>query len=190
METVELVAAFDACFAGPAATASDRARLVRGGDEPLFLPAGLGRPVAEVVYARGFASSCLHEAAHWLVAGPGRRQLVDYGYWYLPDGRDGEAQRRFEAHEAPVQAMEWILCRCAGRPFVISCDNLIDPTPTPAFAAVIGEVARNRLTRGLPARAARLAAELCRRSGSSVPNPQEALPALLACAPAATTVPA
>ena len=188
MEASDLVTVFDHCFAVDGACAVDRARLVRGGDEPLFLPAGPGRTVAEVVYARGFAASCLHEAAHWLVAGPSRRMLVDYGYWYLPDGRDAAAQRRFEHHETPVQAMEWILCQAAGRPFVISCDNLDDPTPTPAFARAIGGEAERLLRSGLPERAARLCLALGRASGSPLPEPDSALPALLACAPGAMTV--
>lgn len=189
MEASELVAVFDRCFANDGSGEPvDRARMVRGGDEPLFLPAGPGRPLAEVVYARGFAASCLHEAAHWLVAGPSRRLLVDYGYWYLPDGRDASAQRRFEQHETPVQAMEWILCQAAGRPFVISCDNLDDPTPTPAFATSIGGEAERLLQAGLSERAGRLCQALCWASGASLPLPESALPALLACAPGAMTV--
>ena len=54
----------------------------RGGDEPLFLPASRRRPVAEVVYARGLAQSCLHEAAHWLLAVHGAAAIPFA--WHVP----------------------------------------------------------------------------------------------------------
>lgn len=152
MEAPAIASVFDACFAGGATPYGDRARMVRGGDEPLYLPAGRGRPVAEIVYARGLAQSCLHEAAHWLRAGRARRQLVDYGYWYVPDGRDRAAQRRFEAHEAAVQDLELLLALAAGVRFSVSCDNLDDPVPAPAFRAAIADGAERRLAAGLGAR--------------------------------------
>lgn len=165
--------AFADAFAGPAADPADRARLVAGGDEPVFLPAGRGRPVGEVVWARGLAQSCLHEAAHWLRAGRARRRLVDYGYWYLPDGRDAEAQARFERLEAEVQALEWILSAVAGVPFAISCDNLARPEPSPDFRAAIAAAARRRLAVGLDGRCARLVQALRARSGLPLPAPPE-----------------
>jgi elongation factor P hydroxylase len=144
MECADLIRVFDTCFAGPAEHPEDRARLVRGGDEPLFLPAGRHRPVAEIVFARGLPQSCLHEASHWLRASRARRRLVDYGYWYEPDGRDARAQLLFETHEAQVQALERTLSQSAGVEFSISCDNLSSPTPSSAFIAAI-ETAERRL---------------------------------------------
>lgn len=165
MDAPSIAAVFDACFAGPATPADERARMVRGGDEPLYLPAGRGRGAAEIVYARGLAQSCLHEAAHWLRAGLLRRRLVDYGYWYLPDGRDRAAQRRFEAHEAAVQDLELLLALAAGVRFSVSCDNLDDPVPTPAFRAAIAAGAERRLADGLGARARRFAEALAAACG-------------------------
>ena len=171
MEPAAIEAAFASCFAGPADDPAERARLVAGADEPQFLPAGRLRPVGEVVWARGLAQSCLHEAAHWLRAGRERRRLVDYGYWYLPDGRDAEAQARFEGLEAEVQGLEWILSAAAGVEFRVSCDNLLRPDPTPAFRAAIAQAAGDRLRRGLGGRAARLVAALRARSGLPLPVP-------------------
>ena len=68
-----------------------KVRLVRGNDEPIYLPAGIGegslkaQPYAQVVFAHGYFASGLHEIAHWCLAGEKRRQQVDYGYWYCPD---------------------------------------------------------------------------------------------------------
>nr|MBA3708915.1 elongation factor P hydroxylase [Planctomycetota bacterium] len=152
---------FDRCFAG-VGDPLDRARMVRGGDEPLYLPAGRFRPIAEVVYARGLAQSCLHEAAHWLTAGPTRRELVDYGFWYIPDGRDAAAQELFEHHEATIQALESLLSEAAGVDFTISCDNLVRPVPSPQFAAAIARETA-RLASAMPSRAQRFSAALGQR---------------------------
>jgi len=67
-------------------------RLVGGADEPLYLPAKHGKPHT-IYYRDDYTSSALHECAHWCIAGPERRQLEDYGYWYAPDGRSREQQR-------------------------------------------------------------------------------------------------
>lgn len=98
-------------------------KLVIGGDEPLYLPQNGQRPYHQIIFARRYFSSALHEIAHWCVAGPHRRLLEDYGYWYLPDGRDQEQQRQFELVEIKPQAYEWIFCASAGLKFHVSCDN-------------------------------------------------------------------
>ncbi|MBA2480940.1 MAG: elongation factor P hydroxylase [Planctomycetes bacterium] len=162
MDAQTITAVFDACFDRSDLLPADRARMVRGGDEPMFLPAGRERRVAEVVYARGLAQSCLHEAAHWLTAGTRRRGLVDYGLWYLPDGRDATAQERFEEREAGVQALESLLAEAAGIEFHISCDNLERSTPSPAFVNAIA-LAAERKRGDLTPRASRLRDALAAR---------------------------
>ncbi|MFW6346646.1 MAG: elongation factor P hydroxylase, partial [Halomonas sp.] len=97
----EIIALFDGLFAE-----RYRTRLVRGGDEPLYLPADDETPFHRVIFARGFFTSALHEISHWCIAGARRRRLADYGYWYLPDGRDAAQQRDFEAVEVAPQALE------------------------------------------------------------------------------------
>ena len=62
--------------------ASFNTKLELGGDEPIYLPADAGTPHHRIIFARGFYASALHEIAHWCVAGPKRRLLEDFGYWY------------------------------------------------------------------------------------------------------------
>lgn len=62
--------------------------------------------------------------SHWCVAGKARREQVDFGYWYCPDGRDAMTQSQFEDVEVKPQAFEWLFCVAAGFPFNVSCDNL------------------------------------------------------------------
>ncbi|GLT17378.1 hypothetical protein GCM10007938_11550 [Vibrio zhanjiangensis] len=99
-------------------------RLELGGDEPIYLPADETHANHRIIFARGFYASALHEIAHWCVAGPKRRLLEDFGYWYEPDGRTESAQAEFEKVEIRPQAYEWILSMSAGFPFTVSCDNL------------------------------------------------------------------
>ena len=58
--------------------------LVKGGDEPVYLPACDRFPHHRLVFAHGYFASALHESAHWCIAGAQRRLLEDFGYWYLP----------------------------------------------------------------------------------------------------------
>ncbi len=135
---------------------SERTILVKGGDEPLYLPADEQSPYHRVIFAHGFYASALHEIAHWCIAGPKRRQLVDYGYWYRPDGRSAEEQVEFEKVEAKPQALEWAFCLAAGFGFNVSVDNLSGaPVDRAAFRRkVYGELLAYR-RRGFPPRAQR-----------------------------------
>jgi len=99
-------------------------KLELGGDEPIYLPADDEHHHHRIIFARGFYASALHEISHWCVAGPERRLLEDFGYWYEPDGRTAEVQAEFEKVEVRPQAYEWILAQSAGFPFTVSCDNL------------------------------------------------------------------
>lgn len=115
----DLITIFNDTFA-----LSHNTRLVKGDDEPIYLPANAQTPYHQVVFAHGFYASALHEIAHWLVAGEARRQLEDYGYWYCPDGRSKEQQLAFEDVEVKPQAIEWALSLAAGFTFNVSADNL------------------------------------------------------------------
>jgi elongation factor P hydroxylase len=99
-------------------------RLVKGKDEPIYLPANDQVEHHQVVFAHGYFSSALHEIAHWCIAGSERRLLPDYGYWYAPDGRDDQQQRQFQSVEVLPQAIEWAFCLACGLEFTISSDNL------------------------------------------------------------------
>jgi len=165
----DLVLLFDSLF-------RDRWRtvLVKGDDEPIYLPRTAERPHSQVVFAHGYFASALHEIAHWCIAGARRRKLVDYGYWYRPDGRDADQQRDFERVEAEPQALEWIFSRAAGSAFVFSADNLsgaaVDPLP---FQRAVAAAARRRLTHGLPGRARRFTAALCDFYDRPWPRPRD-----------------
>lgn len=137
----DLIHIFNACF-----SETHQTRLVRGTDEPLYLPMSDEAPYHSVIFANGFFSSALHECAHWLIAGPERRQRIDYGYWYIPDGRTEAQQDAFQAVEVKPQALEWILSDAAGYTFQFSIDNLNGPPlDTEQFKAnVRAQVARYR----------------------------------------------
>lgn len=145
----DIIALFDGLF-----LPTYRTRLVRGGEEPLYLPADSEVSYHRVIFARDFYASALHEISHWCIAGARRRQREDYGYWYLPDGRDAEQQRAFEAAELAPQALESLFSVACGRHFNISVDNLGDiDVDRNAFAAKVTEKAKNFEARGLPRRA-------------------------------------
>lgn len=129
-------------------------KLELGGDEPIYLPADDQVGHHRIIFARGFYASGLHEIAHWCVAGPERRLLEDFGYWYQPDGRTQEVQREFEKVEIRPQAYEWILSVSAGFPFTVSCDNLsgdFEPDRVAFMRKVHNEV-MTILSEGIPKR--------------------------------------
>lgn len=129
-------------------------RLEGGGSEPQYLPGAANRS-HRLIYRENFFASALHETAHWCIAGEQRRRQVDFGYWYLPDGRDASAQRAFEVVEARPQALEWVFSVAAGYPFRPSADNLSGAGGDGAvFAQAVAEALRCYLERGLPPRAA------------------------------------
>jgi elongation factor P hydroxylase len=75
-------------------------------------------------YREDYFASALHEVAHWCIAGEQRRQQLDFGYWYAPDGRSPEQQGAFEAVEYKPQALEWFFSLACGYRFRLSADNL------------------------------------------------------------------
>lgn len=147
----QLIDIFDGCFAIDFNT-----RLIKGDDEPIYLPADADAPYNRVVFAHGFYASALHEISHWCIAGAERRKLVDFGYWYCPDGRDAATQGQFEDVEVKPQALEWLFCAAAGFPFNVSCDNLegdVEPDRV-AFQRRVHAQVMVWLEQGIPARPA------------------------------------
>lgn len=154
----DLIEIFDACF-----LAKYNTRLVKGEDEPLYLPADAARPYHEIFFAHGFFASALHECSHWLIAGEKRRLLVDFGYWYAPDGRTAEQQDLFQSVEVKPQALEWILSNAAGFRFRVSVDNLNGhESNTEEFKKAVHQQVQIYCNNGLPARAETLRQALCR----------------------------
>jgi hypothetical protein len=78
----------------------------------------------KIFFTRDYFASALHEVAHWCVACSERRQQVDYGYWYAPDGRNACQQLAFEQVEAVPQAIEWAFALACNKAFRVSNDNL------------------------------------------------------------------
>lgn len=153
-----------------------RTRLVGGAPEPLYRPARAPGQLHLLLYREDYFASALHEVSHWCIAGPRRRELVDFGYWYAPDGRSACEQRAFEAVEYQPQAMEWHFARACDYRFRISADNLDDGAcgtlDTAPFKARVLEQAREWGAAGLPARAHRFVLGLRREFGRNGPEPE------------------
>ncbi|RDH43294.1 diaminobutyrate-2-oxoglutarate aminotransferase [Zooshikella ganghwensis] len=147
----DLINLFNQCFAE-----THNTYLIKGDNEPIYLPADKQRAYHGIYFAYGYFSSALHECAHWFIAGKQRRQQIDYGYWYEPDGRTKVQQQLFEKVEVKPQAIEWILSVAAGYPFKVSVDNLNneDINPQPFKQAIYQQVLIYAQC-GLPARAER-----------------------------------
>ena len=145
----DLITLFNNCF-----LQSHNTTLAYGNDEPIYLPANQQQPYHTIFFAHGFFNSALHECAHWLLAGKERRKLVDYGYWYVPDGRNAEQQALFQQVEVKPQALEWMLSQATGSRFNVSFDNLNGSVEDYAqFQEAVTQKKLKYQQNGLPARA-------------------------------------
>jgi elongation factor P hydroxylase len=159
----DVITIFNTCFFEKYNT-----ELVKGIDEPLYLPADEDRPHSSLIFAHGFFASALHECSHWLIAGENRRKLVDFGYWYVPDGRSASEQKLFQSVEVKPQAMEWILSMAAGFRFRVSIDNLNgSESDTLAFKQAVYEQVKTYCSQGLSERAEIFRRALCEFYGST-----------------------
>lgn len=148
--------------------------LVKGTDEPVYLPADEQHPHHRIIFAHGFYASALHEIAHWCVAGEQRRLLPDYGYWYKPDGRTAQEQAEFERVEVTPQAYEWLLTVAAGRSFNFSADNIGGGfRPSDSFRQHVHNRIHSLLEKGLPDRLQALVTALCQQQGRAFPKAEE-----------------
>jgi elongation factor P hydroxylase len=153
----DIIRIFNHCFSEEYNT-----YLIKGDSEPIYLPKDEQRPYHAIYFAHGFFSSALHECAHWLIAGEQRRQLEDFGYWYVPDGRNREQQHLFQQVEVKPQAMEWILSKASGHPFRVSIDNLNgEPMDAEGFKKAVYQQVLSYCQQGLPLRAERFRQALC-----------------------------
>ncbi len=144
-------------------------RLIKGGNEPLYLPANSlpqsGSPDTtalndkvcsyhQIIFARGYYASAFHEISHWCQAGEARRLLEDFGYWYQPDGRNELEQKKFEQVEVIPQAIEWAFNAAAQRQFHVSSDNLNGfQADTNSFQKKVFQQVKVFLDKGFPERA-------------------------------------
>ena len=108
----------------------------------------------KLFFTRDYFASALHEIAHWCLAGAERRQKVDYGYWYAPDGRDAMQQAAFERVEIKPQAIEWAFSIACKKPFKVSNDNLsLDNYDSSGFSKNVYQQLRAYIENGFPSRA-------------------------------------
>ena len=147
----DLIHLFDHLF-----SETENTVLLGGYDEPLYLPASISQTRHQLMFTKDYFASALHEIAHWCIAGPKRRVLQDFGYWYKPAGRDANDQKCFERAEARPQALEWLFTLATGRDFHLSVDNLHNSdASTDHFASLVRGQALDLISNGLPARASR-----------------------------------
>ncbi len=148
--------------------------IVRGGaHEPLYTP-GSNSHLAIINYCYDYEASLLHEVAHWCIAGRERRSMVDYGYWYEPDGRDEVQQAKFVEVEARPQAVEWYLSAAANLSFQVSLDNLaLDYDSSPFKDEVYSQMLK-MLSGQFPPRAREFANALISKfDGTLLSNPMQ-----------------
>lgn len=135
-------------------------RLAGGFMEPLYTPPTSDEP-GEIRFARDSIASALHELAHWCIAGKERLKIIDYGYWYRPDGRNSEEQAEFFRVEVKPQAVEKAFSEVCGISFEVSCDNLGGAaTDSSEFDRAVCLQFEEYKKSGLPSRAQEIAKEL------------------------------
>jgi len=146
----DLIMLFNDLFRDPYRTV-----LVKGGEEPEYVPADNANGFSQIIFAHGYYASALHEISHWCIAGVERRTLRDYGYWYCPDGRTRSQQQAFETLEVKPQALEWLFSAAVGSWFHVSVDNLLGDgaVDEAAFRNNVLNQAERYLTHGMPKRA-------------------------------------
>lgn len=139
---------------------------LRGGaDEPLYLPAKNENELHSIIYTQDYFASALHEVAHWCIAGIAKRQITDYGYWYIKGPRSSSQQERFLQVEQYPQALEWIFSTACQFPFHLSYDNLESTEKDEHFSRHVQMKAVYLVEKGLPSRAALFASELAVQFG-------------------------
>jgi elongation factor P hydroxylase len=144
--------------------ASHRVQVQGGFDEP-FYRAPREEMEGEIQFRHDYLNSCLHEIAHWLLAGEARLAQDDFGYWYAPDGRKAEEQAAFYRAEVKPQALEWSLADLCGAQFRISADNLAgqnlaEGQELETFASQVADQKENWRRNGYPKRASLFLAAL------------------------------
>jgi len=164
-DPVQLEQIFRDCF-----FAEFRTVLEGGGSEPLYRPSVVPESSPHrVIYREDYFASALHEVAHWCIAGLERRDVEDYGYWYVPEGRDEGQQAAFERVEAKPQALEWIFSEACGFEFNLSADNLGGSAgPSDSFARAVRKEKQRYGVGPLPDRAHRFREALVRWAEGSV----------------------
>ena len=162
MTAAEITATFNRLFA-----ARHNTRLCGGAHEPYYQTSCRESELHEISFRHDYASSALHEIAHWCISGKCRRQQDDYGYWYMK-ARGAMQQAAFELVESGPQALEWIFSVAAGVDFRVSCDNFDETSINRQnLRRQVHRKVRCYARTGLPDRAALLADTLAIFTGVS-----------------------
>jgi len=165
----DIINIFDSTF-----YSSFNTKLIRGGDEPIYLPASEQCEYHQIIFAHGYYASALHEIAHWCIAGSQRRLLEDFGYWYEPDGRNEQQQQAFEHVEIKPQAIEWALCVAANKRFNVSADNLNGAgSDTKTFKVNVFSQVQAYLAQGFSERVTLLLSAMCDFYGTKFPEHEQ-----------------
>jgi elongation factor P hydroxylase len=154
----DLQSIFSLCF-----SAHFNTQLQGEAPEPLYIPANAKQTLSTIFYRHDYFSSALHEIAHWCIAGANRRQKIDYGYWYAPDGRTAQQQTDFEFVERKPQALEWAFSIACNIDNLNSQENQDDKTLARQhdhFTQAVNRQLKHYVTYGFPARASLFLAEL------------------------------
>ena len=69
---------------------------IQGGAREPFYQAPKNNNPAILFFREDYIRSLFHELAHYALAGPMRRSIDDFGFWYTPCGRNSDEQQRFE----------------------------------------------------------------------------------------------
>ena len=98
------------------------------------------------------------------MAGDARRKSIDFGYWYVPEGRSAAEQAKFQSVEARPQALEWLFSLACNCHFQLSLDNHLDLgiRDKDKFACSVAQEAKTFILKGLPNRAKSFFMELAR----------------------------
>ena len=97
-------------------------RVEGGAPEPFYQAPKKNSP-AILFFRDDHIRSLFHELAHYSLAGSKRRTIDDFGFWYVPCGRDTYEQQRFEEVEARPQGLEKLFCEIWHIPFSPSLDD-------------------------------------------------------------------
>jgi len=145
-------------------------QLIKGGDEPVYLPADEHCDYHQIIFAHGYYASAFHEVSHWCQAGDARRLLEDFGYWYEPDGRNENQQKQFEQVEVVPQAIEWAFNVVVRKKFHVSSDNLNGfQGDTHDFESKVFKQVQTFLAQGFPTRAAQFIETLAQFYNTPLP---------------------
>lgn len=120
--------------------------IIKGGAEEPFYEAAKGNTKAILYFRSNYPRSLLHELAHYCLAGEKRRQIDDFGYWYIPCGRTADEQLQFEKVESRPQGLEKAMCEAVGLNFIPSLDDFSGRPSSDEFLKKLDEAYQEMLS--------------------------------------------